>query len=351
MKIHEKYISRCLELAKNGLGTTRPNPMVGCVIVVDDKIVGEGFTSPYGGPHAEVNAIDSVSNKELLTKAILYVSLEPCSHFGKTPPCSDYIIKHQIPKVVIGVIDDNSLVSGKGIERLKDNGVEVITGILEKECEAINKRFFTFHNKKRPYIVLKWAQTNDGFIDRLRKEGEPIEPTWISNRYSQQLVHQWRSEEQSIMVGTNTVLKDNPRLNVRSWQGENPVRIVLDNSLRIPKNAHVFDGTIKTIVFTSSRIGFPIENSNVEVAVIDYSKEVAEQVCTYLYEKDIQSILIEGGAKTIQSFINANLWDEARVFIGISRFLKGVPAPRIQNHSFSAENVGSDVLVYYSNNN
>lgn len=349
MNIHEKYISRCLELAKNGLGTTRPNPMVGCVVVVDDVIISEGFTSPYGGSHAEVNAINGVDDKVKLQKATLYVSLEPCSHYGKTPPCADLIVKHKIPKVVIGAIDDNSLVSGEGVKRLRDNGIEVITGVLEAECKEVNKRFFTFHNKMRPYIILKWAQTNDGFIDKLREDKDLKKPTWISNRYSQQLVHQWRSEEQAIMVGTNTVINDNPRLNVRSWSGFNPIRVILDNSLRIPKDAHVFDGSEKTIVFTSSRIGFPIDHPNVEVAIIDYAQNVPKQVCDYLYKQDIQSILIEGGAKTLQGFINENLWDEAKVFVGSSKFGKGVNAPRIHNHSFGTEKVGSDLLVTFKN--
>ena len=221
MKIHQKYIKRCIQLAKNGLGTTRPNPMVGCVIVCDDKIIGEGYTSPYGGNHAEVNAIESVTDKSVLSKATLYVSLEPCSHFGKTPPCSDLIVKYQLKKVVVGVVDDNSLVAGKGIEHLKSNGIEVVVGVLEDECKAINKRFFTFHQKKRPYIILKWAQIKDGFIDKKRTAADDNSPNWISNKYSQQLVHKWRGEEQSILVGTNTVISDNPRLNVRSWTGEN----------------------------------------------------------------------------------------------------------------------------------
>lgn len=344
MKIHEKYIKRCLQLAKNGLGTTRPNPMVGSIIVYDDKIIGEGFTSPYGGNHAEVNAIASVEDKSLLSLSTIYVSLEPCAHFGKTPPCADLIVKHKIPKVVIGVVDDNSLVSGAGVKRLRDAGCEVVVGVLENECKELNKRFFTFHNKKRPYIILKWAQTNDGFIDKKRVEDSEKQPTWISNKYSQQLVHKWRGEEQGIMVGTNTVIKDNPKLNVRSWEGEDPVRIVLDNSLRIPKEAHVFDGSVKTILFTSSKSSFSEPRKNVQVALIDYSKNVPLQVCKVLYENEIQSVIIEGGAYTLQSFINVGLWDEARVFKGSSVFKDGVKSPQIVGEVISQENIMGDSL-------
>ena len=232
MKIHEKYIKRCIELAKNGLGTTRPNPMVGCVIVYKEEIIGEGYTSPYGGNHAEVNAIESVKNKKLLKEATLYVSLEPCSHYGKTPPCANFISDHHIPKVIIGVIDDNNLVSGKGVKHLQNHDCDVIVGVLEEECREINKRFFTFHAHKRPYIVLKWAETRDGFIDIIRNENSDKKPNWISNTYSQQLVHKWRSEEQSILVGTNTVIADNPKLDVRKWSGENPVRLVTGHPKR-----------------------------------------------------------------------------------------------------------------------
>ena len=344
MKIHEKYIKRCLQLAKNGLGTTRPNPMVGAVIVYENEIIGEGYTSPYGGNHAEVNAIEAVEDKSLLSKSTIYVSLEPCSHFGKTPPCADLIVKHKISKVVIGVVDDNTLVSGAGVERLKAAGCEVVVGVLEDECKELNKRFFTFHNKKRPYIILKWAQTNDGFIDKKRTEDSDKQPTWISNKYSQQLVHKWRGEEQAIMVGTNTVIKDNPKLNVRSWEGEDPVRIVLDNSLRIPKEAHVFDGSVKTILFTSSKTAFSESRKNVQVALIDYSKNVPQQVCDVLYENEIQSVIIEGGAYTLQSFINAKLWDEARIFTGTSNFKEGVRAPQINGVSESLSAVASDYL-------
>jgi diaminohydroxyphosphoribosylaminopyrimidine deaminase/5-amino-6-(5-phosphoribosylamino)uracil reductase len=221
VNIHEKYIKRCIEIAKNGLGTARPNPMVGSVIVHEDVIIGEGYTSTYGGNHAEVNAIHSVQDKSLLKQATLYVTLEPCSHYGKTPPCSDLIITHNIPKIVIGCVDDNKKVEGQGIERLRKAGCHVIVGVLENACKEHHKRFLTFHNKKRPYVILKWAETKDGFIAPVSKD--TLQPVWITNEYSRQLVHKWRAEEQSILVGTQTVLDDNPSLTVRDWTGENPI--------------------------------------------------------------------------------------------------------------------------------
>lgn len=345
-------MQRCLDLAKKGFGTTRPNPMVGCVIVYENLIIGEGYTSPYGGSHAEVNAIESVKDKKLLSKSILYVSLEPCSHFGKTPPCSDLIIKYNIPKVVVGTIDDNSLVSGKGIKQLRNNHCEVVLGVLEKQCRELNKRFFTFHKKKRPYIILKWAETKDGFIAPMRKinENDQIsldnnpKPVWISNKISQQMVHKWRSEEASILVGTNTVILDNPKLDVRKWVGENPIRLVLDNSLKIPHNFHVFDGSVKTIVFTSSKSMFEKEKENIILEYIDYAKSIPQQICDVLYKNDIQSIIVEGGAQILQSFIYDKLWDEARVIIGDVTFDKGLNAPKIQGVLASFHEMESDLL-------
>ena len=342
--IHQKYMQRCLELAKNGLGTTRPNPMVGCVIVCEDIIIGEGYTSPYGGNHAEVNAITSVKDKSLLEKSTLYVSLEPCNHHGKTPPCSDLIVESKIPKVVIGVLDEHSIVAGKGITHLTNNGCEVVVGVLENECKEVNKRFFTFHNKKRPYIILKWAETQDGFIDMIREKDTVKKPNWISNVYSQQLVHKWRSEEHAILVGTNTVIADNPKLNVRKWSGENPIRLVLDNSLRIPHDSHVFDGSVKTIVFTSLKSLFSEEKENVIVEYVDYALDVPKQICKFLYKNNIQSVLIEGGAQTLRGFINTDLWDEARIFIGNKKFGKGLESPKIEGALKSMEEIDSDIL-------
>lgn len=344
VKIHEKYISRCIQLAKNGLGTTFPNPMVGSVIVHDQKIIGEGQTSPYGGSHAEVNAINSVKDLSLLPEATLYVTLEPCSHFGKTPPCADLIIKHKIPRVVIGILDPHEKVAGKGIAKLKAAGCEVIVGILEKECRRHHRRFLTYHTKSRPYIILKWAQTSDGFIAPKNIErGADPEPYWISDPYSQQLVHQWRSQEQAIMVGTNTVLADNPQLNVRRWKGKNPTRIVLDQDLKIPSHFHVMDASVKTIVITSSLPREPL--SDILYEKLDFTGNVLQQVCTLLHKHNILSVIIEGGAKTLQSFIDADLWDEARIFTGKTSFGAGIKSPLIQGNTIYNKKLLNDTLT------
>ena len=333
MKIHEKYIKRCIEIAKNGLGTTAPNPMVGCVIVHDNKIIGEGFTSPYGEKHAEVNAIESVKAPSLLNKATLYVTLEPCSHIGKTPPCSNLIIENKIPQVVIGTIDTHSKVAGKGIEKLKDSGCKVQVGVLEEECKKHHKRFFTFHNKKRPYIILKWAETQDGFIAPKTKHEQ--KPVWITNEISRQLVHKWRSEEQAILVGTNTVIEDNPSLTVRDWTGKNPIRIVLDKKNILSKKYQILNKDAETIVIS--------END------IDFSNNVALQICDLLHKNNIQSIIIEGGRNTLQTFINEKLWDEARVFIGKTTFKDGVKAPVFKGKQIQDSLILEDSLKIYIN--
>lgn len=327
MKIHEKYISRCIVIAKNGLGTTAPNPMVGCVIVYNSTIIGEGFTSPYGGAHAEVNAINSVKDKSILKEATLYVTLEPCSHFGKTPPCSNLIIEHGIPNIVIGCLDDNEKVAGKGIAKLKAADCNVTVGVLEKECKEHHKRFFTFHNKKRPYIILKWAETIDGFITPLHKKEK--QPVWITNTYSRQLVHKWRAEEQAILVGLNTVMEDNPSLTTRDWDGKNPIRIVLDKHYKLSKKFKVFDNKAKTLIIN--------DNS-------------AEGICNKLHEANINSVIIEGGAKTLQMFIDAGLWDEARVFIGKNTFKEGIKAPVFTGNLISEKQILVDTLKIYVNN-
>lgn len=333
MTTHEIHIKRCIEIAKNGLGSTRPNPMVGCVIVYKSEIIGEGFTSAYGGNHAEVNAINSVKDKSLLNQATIYVTLEPCSHYGKTPPCSDLIIKHQIPNVVIGSLDDNPQVAGKGIEKLKNAGCKVLVGVLEKECKEHHKRFFTFHNKNRPYIILKWAETANGFIAPKTKDQR--KPVWITNEYSRQLVHKWRSEEQAILVGANTVLQDNPSLTVRDWTGENPIRIVIDKENKLSKDFKVFNTEAKTIIIS-------IEN-------INFNKNIAQQICGILFKNNINSVIIEGGAKTLQTFIAENLWDEARIFIGNIQFQNGVKAPRFSGTLISEDTLLNDVLKIYTN--
>ena len=333
MNLNEVYIKRCIEIAKNGLGITRPNPMVGSVIVHNNKIIGEGYTSVYGGNHAEVNAIASVNDKSLLKEATLYVTLEPCNHFGKTPPCSDTIIKFQIPNVVIGTIDTHSKVAGKGIEKLELSGCNVIVGILENECKEHHKRFFTFHNNKRPYIILKWAQTSDGFIAPKTKNEQ--KPVWITNEISRQLVHKWRTEEHAILVGTNTVSQDNPRLTIRDWTGQNPIKVVIDRKNKLSKNYNVFNDEAKTIVVSED--------------TIDFSNNIAAQICDLLHKNQIQSILIEGGSKTLQTFIDENLWDEARVFIGASIFKEGIEAPKFSEKSTSLRQIQSDTLKIYMN--
>lgn len=336
---------RCLELAKKGIGTTRPNPSVGAVIVHNDKIIGEGFTSAYGGSHAEVNAIHSVKDQALLKEATIYVTLEPCSHFGKTPPCSDLIIEKQIPNVVIGTIDTHSVVAGKGIEKLKKNGCNVVVGVLEEECKLHHKRFFTVQNKNRPYVILKWAETADGFIAPKEKENQA--PVWISNEYAKQLVHKWRAEEHAILVGTHTVLADNPKLNVRSWTGNNPVRVVIDRSLKLDTNLAVFDESVKTIVITS--LDKESIHENLIFEKVNFKKELPKQILEVLSKNKIQSVIVEGGAVTLQSFIKDNLWDEARVFIGNNEFVEGVKAPILNARLEKEEIIINNVLRTYIN--
>ena len=308
--------------------------MVGAVIVYNNLIIAEGFTSAYGGNHAEVNAINAVKDKSLLSKSTLYVTLEPCSHFGKTPPCSDLIVRHKIPNVVIGCVDDNPEVAGKGIAKLKASGCNVTVGVLENECKAHHKRFFTFHNKKRPYIILKWAETADGFIAPIKKDKK--KPVWITNTYSRQLVHKWRAEEQAILVGTNTVIEDNPSLTVRDWSGENPVRVVLDRTSKLNSDYTVFNNEAETIRITNKEI--------------DFEKPIAKQISTLLHKQNINSIIIEGGSQTLQTFINENLWDEARVFKGTSTFNDGVKAPKFSGLLISEEKIIEDTLHIYVNN-
>ncbi len=339
---------RCIQLGKNGIGTTWPNPTVGAVIVHNERIIGEGFTSAYGGLHAEVNAINSVSDKSLLSEATLYVSLEPCSHFGKTPPCADLIIEHHIPRVVIGIKDPHEKVAGKGIQRLKDAGCEVQVGVLVDECRKHHERFLTFHEKKRPFIILKWAESSDGFIapDKSLREDNP-EPYWITNSKSRHLVHKWRSEEQAILVGTNTVIEDNPKLNVRDWEGKSPIRVVLDKEAKIPKEAHILDGSIPTLVLTAKK---DMGNSqNIEHLEIDFEKDIVPQINEVLFKKNIISLIVEGGAKTLQAFIDANIWDEAHIFRGTTNFKKGLKAPNFSGRLVYEQKILNDTLTIYRN--
>ena len=359
MENQEKYIERCIELAKNGLGTTYPNPMVGSVIVYQDKVIGEGWHQKSGEPHAEVNAINSVQDKSLLKKATIYVSLEPCSHFGKTPPCCDLIIANAIPNVVIGTIDSNIKVAGNGIKKLIEAGINVTVGVLESECKELNKRFFTFHEKKRPYVILKWAESQDGFIapilrpfDKLkaslaRDEKTKRKPVWITNEFSRQLVHKWRSEEQAILVGTNTVVDDNPKLDVRDWTGNNPIRIVLDQNDRISKDSHIYDNHIKTIIF--SQMPNAIIGENITFEAIDFKQNLAQQILKELHKHNIQSVIIEGGQLTLQTFIDEDLWDEARIFIGNNAFENGTKAPSIALERSEKHSIGNDELVISRN--
>jgi diaminohydroxyphosphoribosylaminopyrimidine deaminase/5-amino-6-(5-phosphoribosylamino)uracil reductase len=326
-------MKRCIELAKNGLGTTYPNPLVGSVIVHNGKIIGESWHRKSGEAHAEVNAVNAVKDKSLLNEATIYVSLEPCSHFGKTPPCCDLIIANRIPNIVVGTIDSNSKVAGSGILRLKEAGKNVTVGILENECRGLNKRFFTFHEKKRPYIILKWAESQDGFIAPLSKAEQ--KPIWITNEFSRQLVHKWRSEEHAILVGSQTVIDDNPRLDVRDWSGNNPIRIVLNQNNRISKESHIFDNRSKTIVYTAETLGF--------------GERTAAQIASQLYKDNIQSVIIEGGRRTLQAFIDENLWDEVRQFKG-SVFLKnGIKAPNFAGRLLHKEAILNDELLIFEN--
>ncbi|HBC03247.1 MAG: riboflavin biosynthesis protein RibD [Aequorivita sp.] len=341
-------MSRCIQLAKNGLGTTYPNPLVGSVIVHDGKIIGEGWHYKAGLPHAEVYSIKSVVSPELLKEATIYVSLEPCSHFGKTPPCADLIIENEIKKVVVGSLDPNPKVAGRGIKKLMDAGCEVIVGVMEEECNELNKRFFTFHQKKRPYIFLKWAQTADGFIapkENLRIETKPV---WITNEFSRQLVHKMRAEEQAILAGTNTVLQDNPSLTVREWAGENPMRIVIDRSLKLSQDFSVFDESSNTIIFNEKET---ITSENLYFQKIDFSEKIPQQICTSLFQRNVQSVIIEGGAKTLQTFIDANLWDETWVFNGKSNFEEGIKAPIFKGVFISEEKIKDDTLRIFKNPN
>lgn len=347
MNLHEKYINRCIELAKNGLGTTYPNPLVGSVIVYNDKIIGEGWHKKAGESHAEVNAINSVKDKSLLSKATIYVSLEPCSHFGKTPPCSDLIIYHKIPNVVIGTVDPNEKVAGKGIKKLLVAGTNITVGVLEEKCHELNKRFFTFHNKKRPFIILKWAETADGFIapDEMNKQlsHDELKPFWITNSYSRQLVHKMRSEEQAILVGTNTVLIDNPKLNTRNLVGNCPVRVILDRNNKITSNYYVKDNSVQTIFITEIENLESTENCIYEVCKFD--DELIFSILKIAHKHNVQSIIIEGGTKTIQSFIDAKMWDEAFIFKGKNIFKNGIKAPVIKGKSIESKQIIDDELL------
>jgi len=331
-----KYMSRCLQLAEQGIGYVAPNPMVGCVLVYDGIIIGEGYHHRYGEAHAEPNAINSVKNKELLTKSTLYVSLEPCSYYGKTPPCANLIVLSGIPRVIIGTLDPNPKVAGRGVEILRKAGIEVEVGFMEKECRELNKRFFIYQEQKRPYILLKWAQTQDGFIDRQRATVDE-QPLIISNNITRQLTHKMRSENQAIMVSTNTVILDNPSLTVRFWSGKSPVRIAIDRQGRIPADYKLFDGSFPTIVF-SEKPG-PTDRPNVEFITIDFEKDSLQLILQKIYERNIHSILVEGGSQLLNSFLAAGLWDDANVEISPVCISEGIPAPKLSIQPCSRKTV------------
>lgn len=334
----------CLQLAQKGLGNVAPNPMVGCVIVHKGGIIGEGYHQTYGQAHAEVNAINSVKDKNLLSQSTLYVNLEPCSHYGKTAPCSDLIIEHKIKRVVIGCLDTNPLVTGKGIEKLRNAGIEVVIDVLKDECRNLNKRFFTFHEKKRSYIILKWAQTKDGFISKLPPFTK--EENWITNNESIKLVHIWRSQEQAILVGTNTALLDDPFLTVRLTQGKNPLRVLIDKDLKVPLSNNILSQDAETIVFTKRK---QTDTDNINYHQIDFTKDIISQMLNILYEKKIISIIIEGGTYTLQNFIDNGLWDEARVFTGNKYFHSGIKAPVIAAEKLISQIIGEDELCFLFN--
>lgn len=330
-------MQRCLQLAEKGLGQVAPNPMVGCVIVHNETIIGEGYHEQYGQAHAEVNAIRAVADESLLPEATLYVNLEPCSHHGKTPPCANLIIEKKIKRVVIGSYDPNPLVAGKGIALLQQHGVEVITEVLKPESDFLNRRFITYHTQHRPYIILKWAQSADGYI-----APTPAAPLWLTNHESKKLVHQWRTQEQAILVGTNTALTDNPQLTARLWPGKNPLRVVTDRQLRLPAHLHLLDGSTPTLVINEK------ENSssgNTELVKIDFSANTEQQILTALYQHHITSVIIEGGAQLLHSFIQQQLWDEARVFTAPAKLNSGIAAPVIKGNTTSETKIGEDRLV------
>ncbi|OOQ62157.1 bifunctional diaminohydroxyphosphoribosylaminopyrimidine deaminase/5-amino-6-(5-phosphoribosylamino)uracil reductase RibD [Mucilaginibacter pedocola] len=345
MPQHQIYMQRCLELAALGAGSVSPNPMVGAVIVHNDKIIGEGYHRKHGEAHAEVNAVNMVVNNyvnyaELLQQATIYVSLEPCAHYGKTPPCADLIIKHRIPKAVVGCRDPFAQVDGKGIEKLRAAGVEVEVGVLEEECRWLNRRFFTHVQQHRPYIILKWAQTADGFF-------APADGSqhWITGTEARKLVHQWRAEEDAILVGKNTVLADNPQLDNRYAEGKSPKRVIIDRRLELSADMHIYNRKVETLIF--NEIKTDIDGNIKYIALEDFERYVPQYIMYQLYMQDIQSVIVEGGAKTLNAFIQNGLWDEARIFTGQSVLGSGIAAPKISGQNGGSYAVGNDQLQLY----
>ncbi len=323
--------------------------MVGAVITYNDRIIGEGFTSPFGGPHAEVRAIDSVRDKSLLPKSTLYVTLEPCCHFGKTPPCTDAILASGIPRIVIGLKDPHDKVGGKGIAVLENAGCEVITGILKKECREHHRRFLTFHEKKRPYIILKWAQSADGYMapDPSVRTARP-EPYWISSAISRQLAHKWRSEEAAILVGTRTALEDNPTLDTRLWKGSNPVRILIDRKCSVPRDYRILDGKIKTLVFCTEK-NAPQNTEGILYRTVSGGEPLIPRLLTTLWEEQLQSVIVEGGAKTLNSFLGSGYWDEIRIITSPVHLKNGLVAPKITTKPRYDFKSGRDLVQIFRN--
>lgn len=341
--LHEKYMRRCLELAQSGLRNAAPNPSVGAVLVYQNRIIGEGATSPYGGAHAEVNCINSVKSKDLhlIQLSRLYVSLEPCSHFGKTPPCSNLIIENKIPEVIVAMLDPNPLVAGNGITQLKKNGVDVTIGILEEEAKDLNKRFICFYTKKRPYIILKWAQTKQGFFSP-----NSTSQFWITSKRTKALVHQWRSEEMAILIGGNTLKADNPRLNVRLVNGKNPVRVIIAIKEKFDSQLYVFDGQIPSLIYTNY---IQESKENLEFIAIDSKANVLEQILNDLFLRQINSVIVEGGAYTLSKFIEQNLWDEARILTGAKELDQGIKAPELKAKLYQEFYISGDLIQIYKN--
>lgn len=345
MTTDEKYMKRALQLAELGFGKVSPNPMVGCVIVHEDegKVLGEGWHDVYGGPHAERNAVADVANKALIKESTVYVTLEPCVHFGKTPPCTDLLLDWMPRRVVVCNADPNPLVAGKGLEKLKKAGIKVQTGVLEEEGRWLNRRFFTFMEQKRPYIVLKWAQTQDGFIARSNFSSK-----WISNEQSRDMVHTWRAQEAGIMVGTNTVMYDNPRLNVRNGSGMDPVRIIIDRELKLSLGFNVFDNNQVTLCYNSLK---DEADEYTQYIRLDFQKSLLPQLLEDVYKRKILSVLVEGGSTLLQSFIDEGYWDEARVFTGVQSFGEGVAAPQLNEKPVVRKHVNGDQLNIFENKN
>lgn len=346
--VHEDYMRRCLELAELGINDVSPNPMVGCVIVLEGKIIGEGFHKKIGTAHAEVNAVNDVIERygdrapAMLKSATVYVSLEPCAHFGKTPPCADLLIRHEVKEVIIGNADPFPAVNGKGIEKLKAAGIRVLQGVLEGEGRVLNKRFFTRVEKQRPYIILKWAQTANGYFTPLINKKQ-----WISNPLSKKLVHKWRAEEDAILVGKKTVMTDNPELNTREWPGSNPIRIVVDKKLDIPQSSHVYNDQVKTIFL--NEVKTDVQGTNHFVQMEDMTFYLPQKIAFQLYLMDIQSVIIEGGANILNQFIAAGLWDEARVIKSSTNWQEGIAAPQINGFLEEIIPLNTDTLFIHQN--